>query len=269
VPTVRANSTELYYEEAGEGEPLLLMAPTGWPGSVWELEQVPFFRRRFRVITFDYRGVGRSAQSDVAYSTELMADDVLGLLQAVGAEPAHVLAFSIGGRLAQIMARKRPEAFRSLIFAAVGMGQGAPGAGVPIDLAVALATYGYGYAFWLDHLEREPPFSPAFRRKHPEKVRALAQTITDRQAPVETYLKHVVARLRHEAGAPLSALDVPTLVIIGSGDSRVEASRALANEIPNAEFVVVEGPHHLFTWEAPRQANERILQFLERHSGRS
>ena len=48
MPHLARDGVRLYYEEQGEGEPLLLMAPTGWPGSVWDLEQVPFFRRHFR-----------------------------------------------------------------------------------------------------------------------------------------------------------------------------------------------------------------------------
>jgi pimeloyl-ACP methyl ester carboxylesterase len=70
MPLISANRIDLYYEESGSGEPLLFLPPTGWPGSVWDLEQVPYFRDHYRVITFDQRGVGLSDKPDDQYTTE-------------------------------------------------------------------------------------------------------------------------------------------------------------------------------------------------------
>ena len=271
MPRVAANGIELYYEERGHGEPLLLMAPTGWPGSVWDLEQTAFFSQTHRVITYDYRGVGRSDQPDEPYSTALLAEDALALLHAIGAAPAHVLGFSMGGRAAQIMALESPQSVRSLILAASDAGSPHGGGGVPFELAVQLAEFGYR-DHWPSHLNGEFPLSPGFRAQHPEKVQALMDCILANCAPPKLYLRHVVARGSHYTGDRLGEISVPTLVLVGAEDRRergsgdhVEAGQKLAAQITNAEFATVAGARHLFLWEAPELGNRAILDFIQRH----
>jgi 3-oxoadipate enol-lactonase len=266
MPIVQANGIDISYEEHGQGEPLLLMAPTGWPGSVWHLEQVPFFARTHRVITYDQRGVGRSSQPDQEYTTALLGEDALGLLHAIDAAPAHVLGFSMGGRAAQLMALEEPSAFRSLILA--GSDPGKPGArdGIPLGMALALGQHGYGLEFWVDHLLEELPFSPGFRERSPDKIRKLAETITADQPPLKLYLRHVLARGSHAVGDRLRDIRVPTLVMVGaedrSGTDHVAAARQMADAIPGAAFAEVQGARHLFPWEAPEPANAAMLDFL-------
>jgi pimeloyl-ACP methyl ester carboxylesterase len=273
MPIVHANGIDLFHEEHGRGEPLLLMAPTGWPGSVWHVAQVPFFARTHRVITYDQRGVGHSSTPDQEYTTALLGDDALALLRAIDAVPAHVLGFSMGGRSAQLMALEAPEAFRSLILA--GSHPGAPGGrlGIPLEMAVALGEHGYGLDFWIDHLLEDLPFSPEFRQKSPDKIRRLAETITAGQPPLKLYLRHVLARGSHVIGDRLNDIRVPTLVIVGGedrvprgGGDHVTAARQMAEAIPGAQFAEVPGARHLFPWEAPEVANSMMLDFLLSHA---
>ena len=272
MPLVKANGIELYYEEHGRGEPLLLMAATGWPGSVWQLEQVPIFEPYYRVIVYDQRGVGRSARPDHDYTVDLLADDALGLLRAIGAEPAHLFGFSMGGRVAQAMVLKSPTSVRRLVLAATSPGRGENRSGISLEIALALGRLGYGLEFWVDHLDsRDFPFSPEFRARHPEKVRALVECVYENQPPLKLYLRHVLARGSHSAGDRLSEIQAPTLVMVGSGDrglgvsvDHLESARFMARTIPSAELAVVEGAHHLFPWEAPEQTNQLVLDFLQR-----
>jgi pimeloyl-ACP methyl ester carboxylesterase len=272
VPTIRANGVNLYYEATGQGQPLLLMAPTGWPGSVWDLEQVPFFARQFRVITYDQRGIGRSDQPDQEYTTELLATDALALLHAIDAAPAHVLGFSMGGRIAQLMALNEPRAFRSLVLAGTDAGRSGARGGVSLDVALSLGEHGYA-GYFVDHLNHDFPFSAAFREGHPEKVRALADTIWARRPPLKLYLRHILARGGHDTAGRLGAIRVPTLVMVGGDDrvargggDHVESARALAAAIPGAQLVEVPGARHLFPWEAAEQSNALMLEFFGRHS---
>jgi pimeloyl-ACP methyl ester carboxylesterase len=233
---------------------------------VWHLEQVPFFARTHRVITYDQRGVGRSSQPDQEYTTAMLGEDALALLHAIDAAPAHVLGFSMGGRSAQLMALDEPAAFRSLILA--GSHPGKPGArdGIPLSMAVALGEHGYGLDFWIDHLLEDLPFSPAFRERSPAKVRKLAETITAGQPPLKLYLRHVLARGSHAIGDRLADIRVPSLVIVGgedrSGTDHVAAGRDMAEAIPGAAFAQVPGARHLFPWEAPDESNRLMLVFL-------
>ena len=83
MPKVRVNGIELNYVEAGSGDPLLLIMGFGGDHLAWAF-QVPAFSAKYRVISFDNRGAGQSSVPDVPYSTRMMADDAVGLLDALG-----------------------------------------------------------------------------------------------------------------------------------------------------------------------------------------
>ncbi len=272
VPTVLANGVRLYYEEHGQGEPLLFMAPTGWPGSVWDLEQVPYFSRSFRVITYDQRGIGKSDQPDEEYTTSLLADDALALLHAIDAAPAHVFGFSIGGRTAQHMVTRDPGAVRSLVLAGTDAGRSGARQGISLEVALSLAEHGYD-GYFLDHLNHEFPLSPAFREQHQDRVRALAETIAARRPPLKLYLRHILARGSHDSTPLLGSIAVPTLVVVGAEDrvtqgtgDHVAGARRLADAIPGARLAEIPGARHLFPWEAPDLTNPLVEQFLQAHA---
>ena len=273
MPRVSANGIELYYEESGSGEPLIFLPPTGWPGSIWDLEQVPFFSKHFRVITFDQRGVGLSDKPDHPYTTELLARDALALLRAIDAEPAHVFGFSVGGQSAQLMALEQPQSVRSMVLAGSNPGRASDPAGLPLGLVVGMVTHGYGPGYWMHHLaDSDFPFSPRFRAEHPEKLQALADVIELRKPPLKLYLRHVVARTLHNSSDRLSQIGVPTLVLVGAEDRGgegaaepyVDVARAMAAAIPDAELALVPRAHHLFAWEEPEETNRLTLEFLQR-----
>ena len=100
---------EIFYEISGEGHPLVLIP--GFASGAWSWAwQVGSFSDRFRVITFDPRGVSRSTLSDGAdVSIEAIADDVANLLDAIGLDSADVLGISFGGFVAQEFALKHPH----------------------------------------------------------------------------------------------------------------------------------------------------------------
>ncbi|MDE3112991.1 MAG: alpha/beta fold hydrolase [Chloroflexota bacterium] len=273
MPTVMANGVDLYYEEHGSGPPLLLIPPTAWPGSVWDIELVPRLRGRFRTIAYDQRGIGRSSIVDAPYTTALLAQDALALLHALDAAPAHVFGFSTGGQVAQVMALDEPAAVRSMVLG--GSNARGPGGGVPFALAARLIEEGYGGDYWLRHLtDTDFPFSRAFRDAHPDTVRALADAIDRRKPPLRTYLRHLIVRGEHDARGRLGDIRTPTLVLVGGEDRRrgegtgsdhMESAHLLAREIPNAELIEVGRAHHLFAWEEPDETARIVTEFFLRH----
>src|SRR5437762_14117935 len=100
MPRVSIGDAEIYYEEAGQGEPLLLVPGLSGQGSFWG-QQVEAFKRDFRVIIHDHRGAGRSTHSQIKYSLEQMADDAPRLTDALRLERAHRAAPPTGGALGQ------------------------------------------------------------------------------------------------------------------------------------------------------------------------
>ena len=121
MPTVSIGDAELYYEDTGRGEPLLLVPGLSGRGSFWA-NQVPEFSRDFRVVVHDHRGTARSTHSRIRYSVEQMADDVLRLMDALGIEAAHLVGHSTGGAIGQVIALEHPRRLRSLVLSATWAG---------------------------------------------------------------------------------------------------------------------------------------------------
>src|SRR5262245_34948349 len=114
--TVTVGDVELYYEEHGSGEPLLLIMGLAADSMAW-MFQLPAFSERYRTIVFDNRGVGRSAKPAGPYTIAGMADDAAGLLAALGVERTHVVGVSMGGMIAQELALRHPQRVRGLVLA--------------------------------------------------------------------------------------------------------------------------------------------------------
>jgi 3-oxoadipate enol-lactonase len=96
VPTVKVGDINMYYEVHGGGQPLLLIMGLGSDSSNWMLQTMEF-SKGYQVIVFDNRGVGRTDAPDIPYSVKMMADDTVGLMDAIGVKEAHVLGMSLGG----------------------------------------------------------------------------------------------------------------------------------------------------------------------------
>ena len=114
MPYAETNGIRIYYETRGDGEPVVLIGGLGSTLESWSA-QVALYSERFRVITFDNRGSGRSDKPDCPYSIEQMADDVAGLLDFLEIPRAHFVGKSMGGMVAQWLGIKYPERVGKLV----------------------------------------------------------------------------------------------------------------------------------------------------------
>src|SRR5262245_50187981 len=117
---IRSNGQDLYCETHGDGPPLVLVMGIGYDSGLWHLAQVPALAKKFRVITFDNRDVGRSSKATKPYAIADMADDVAGLLDGLDVKRAHVLGLSMGGLIAQQFALRHPSRIDRLVLAGCG-----------------------------------------------------------------------------------------------------------------------------------------------------
>jgi pimeloyl-ACP methyl ester carboxylesterase len=114
MPTVKVNDITMNYELHGQGKPLILIAGLGTDISIYRKLVSPL-SERYKVLVFDNRGVGRTDKPNIPYTIEMMADDTVGLMAALGIEQANVLGISLGGRIALAMALRHPDRVMKLV----------------------------------------------------------------------------------------------------------------------------------------------------------
>ena len=112
-PVVEHRGCALSYAVRGEGPPVLLIQGVGVHGSAWR-PQVEALSARYRCLSFDNRGLGRSQPRGAALSVEQMAEDAQALMDAQGWDSAHVVGHSLGGLIAQHLALSARARVRSL-----------------------------------------------------------------------------------------------------------------------------------------------------------
>ena len=97
----------LYYEKAGDGEPLILLHGNGEDGTYFK-HQMEYFSKDYRVIAIDTRGHGKSPRGEKPFTIRQFAEDLNGFMEEQGMEKAHLLGFSDGGNIALAFALRYP-----------------------------------------------------------------------------------------------------------------------------------------------------------------
>ena len=121
MPYAENAGTRIYWEAEGSGEPLLLIMGMGYTSALWYRLR-PLMARHYRTLVFDNRGVGQSEAPEGPYQIHTLAADALAVLEAAGAEQAHVLGLSLGGMMAQELVLAHPQRVRALVLGATGCG---------------------------------------------------------------------------------------------------------------------------------------------------
>lgn len=266
MPKTKVGDINIYYEIHGQGEPLVLIPGASSSGDIFFMH-VPVFAREYQVITYDPRGTGQSDAPDMPYSMEMMADDLAGLLDAIGIKSAHVYGTSLGGMTAQHLAIRHPQKVKSLVLACANAG----------GASQVIMSDPEAIDFFL-HPPQLPPTDFAMRMFSLTMSREFIDKHTElMKQNIDAFLKHptpLVGMMRqgqlaaiHDAYDKLPTIKAPTLVIHGSADRivPVENARILASRIPGAELTILEKMGHLFMLEAFDESNRIMLDFLKRH----
>lgn len=260
MPHTIVNGISLNYETAGDGPPVVLIAGLGADHHFW-YRQIPALAERFRVITPDNRGAGDSEKPNEPYTLRQLADDVRGLLDAVGVERAHVVGASLGGFIAQEFVLAYPERVRRLVLCCTSFG-GATSAPIPPEtLAVMLARTGdpeRDLRAFLAVL-----FAGDFLETHAQEIDDYVAWRVAHPQPLHAYRRQLEAALAHDTQARLADLRLPVLVFHGRNDRVVPSvnGERLAAAISGARLSLFDAGHN-FLWEASEDANHQIIDFL-------
>jgi 3-oxoadipate enol-lactonase len=260
MPIVKAGELLMHYEVDGEGPPLVLLMGLGCPGALWWL-QVEAFAEQYQVIAPDNRGVGRTEKPAVEYSTELMADDMANLLNALGIPRAHVLGMSMGGAIAQQMALRHPGMVDRLILACT-FSEASPYGGEIMALWRLMAERAGMEA--LGRLLLVQSVTPRFYAERPDRLAKLREIFAAFPQPVEAYLRQNWACARHRTTDQLCRIGAPTLVLAPERDilTPLGAMKLIHQHMPGSTLVVIPRSGHGFMWEVPEQFNAAVLEYL-------
>src|SRR6478736_8895861 len=169
MPNVNLGDLSLYYEEKGQGEPVLLVPPSWWPAATWNVGVVPMLSQRYRTIIFDCRGTGGSSKPKDGYSVQQFAQDGIALLSHLRIPRCHVVGFALGGQIVQAMAIARPDLVATLTMAAAGPGSKTLSGG-PRDLSpeAAREIREMGFEQYIrSHVDNDGmAYNPQYYRKH-------------------------------------------------------------------------------------------------------
>lgn len=264
MPFVQNQGAKIYWDEQGQGAPVLLIMGLGYASCLWHRTR-PILTQRYRTLAFDNRGVGLSSVPPGPYSMATMAADAAAVLDAAGVASAHIFGVSMGGMIAQEFALQSPARTRSLI-----LGCTSPGGPAAVRAESQVVNVLLARGMTLEQA-REAILPYIYDAVTPQEK--IDQDITLRQPWLPTpegYTAQLQAILGWEAYSRIAQITAPTLVIHGKSDALVPPGNGelIARRIPGAKLVLLDRASHLFLTDQTEAANKEILDFLSSHDGR-
>lgn len=284
-----ANGIELEYDERGTGTPIVLIMGLGAQMTLWRDEFCDQLAAAgHRVIRFDNRDIGLSSKmkdlgkpnvrrqmlpaflglkADIPYRLEDMADDTVGLLDALGIEKAHIVGASMGGMIAQCVAIRAPERVLSLTSIMSTTGRWYHGLFDPRVLKFLLKRVEKGKEAVVEHgVATFRAISGTGFPFEEDEWRQMMSENFDRSFHPAGFARQFMAVIAAKDRVPhLKKLCLPALVLHGTQDRLVFplGGKATAKAIPGAKLRLIEGMGHAL----PRAAWPQITSAITSHAG--
>ncbi|MFJ6084471.1 alpha/beta fold hydrolase [Streptomyces sp. NPDC092369] len=264
MPMAHVNGVDLWFDDHGRGEPVVMVPGTGTPGRVWRAHQVPALRQAgLRVITVDNRGSGLTAAGAAGFTLDDMVADVAALIEHLGEGPCRVVGHSLGGIIVQELLLARPDLVgRAVLMSSCGRADELIRAMAAADLELA------------DSGVELPPAVSAYRlalQNLSPRTLNDEERLRDWLAVLELTTPDPVA-VRRQLGlevipnrlAHYRSIDCPCLVIGFQDDLvvRPHLSRELAEAVPGARYAEIPDCGHYGYLECPDTVNKVLTDFL-------
>lgn len=259
----------LYYEECGQGEPLILLHGHSLDTRMWD-SQVRVFSKQYRCIRFDFRGYGRSSQqSETQKATHL--DDLLALMDSLNIGRAHIVGLSMGAFVAGDMLAVCPERMLSCVLVSGGI-RNTPGPSQPMDSLecaqrdreiAALKEQGIEQykEQWLETLMSSGG-------SHKEQMyRPLRRMIHEWSAwqPLHKEVRLFYGREAWEILSKRGKTDVPTLIVRGKNEVKGRSGQPREMQyLSTSRYEVLPDCGHMLNMEQPKAFNSLVLEFLDK-----
>lgn len=211
------------------------------------------------MLRYDTRGHGKTSAPPAPYTLELLADDLVALMDALGIERVHFVGISLGGMVGQVFALGHPERLASLVLCDT-TSHYSPDARPAWEERIRTVREKGMEAMVEPTLARW--FTPAFRAQRPDMMKRVAAMI--RATPVEGYIGCCHAIPRIDTRTRLQEIRCPTLVIVGEEDpgTPVAMARAIHEAIPGSRLAVIPQASHLCNLEQTVVFNRILRDFL-------
>ena len=264
---VHVNGLKFHVQTFGSGVPIIMIMGLGAPGDKWK-HNYELLSKWFWCIVPDNRGAGLSDKPEAeSYTTEQMADDIIGIMDTLDIKKAHVMGVSMGGAIAQQVALKVPDRVLSLIltstFASVS-----PAFKKALNLICELKEDTDPAV--LKQLNLWMTYGQYTQIHHPEKIE---KSIEEDAAypypmPVYAYKAQCGACLSHNTAGRLHELKMPVLIAAGAKDlfMNIEKTMELVHGISQAEFYLAPEGGHVHQWEYPDPYDSVVVGFLMKHT---
>lgn len=262
MPFVRTNGINAYYETTGSGPAVMLVAGLGADGHFWH-KQVPALARHFLTLTPDNRGAGQTDKPDEPYTLRMMADDLLGLLDALELPQVHLVGASAGGFISQEFALAHPQRVGTLVLCCTSFGGPRSEPIPPQTLQILLNRTGDPATDLRNFLQVQ--FGTDYPSRNPQEIEDYVAWRVAHPQPVFAYHRQLAASTAHDTEARVPSLRMPVLILHGARDRVVPAHNAelLAEKIPGARLHIFPDAGHLFLWEDADEANRLITEFTK------
>ena len=267
MPKVTANGVSLHYITAGEGPDVILLH--GFLGNlaVWHLYMMPILRREFKVLTYDLRGHGYSEMTPTGYTPKVMAEDLLGLMDALGIKKATLMGHSYGADIALYFALKHPDRVDKILALEPGLAALVEERKNPEWI---------GWKAWVQKLEEcgiEIPEDKKSDVMHllqlsleTPKFYGPARGLPRNREPLLKLLRtttliddyETIDELTMDA---LETIYTPVELVYGDKSHFLQSWEPIKSRLPNCQSVLLPGGEHFGPLELPELLTETTLKF--------
>ena len=265
-----SGETDLYYEDHGSGEPVVLIHGYPLSGASWEKQVPVLLNAGYRVITYDRRGFGKSSQPTEGYNYDTFAEDLHKLINQLKLQDFTLVGFSMGGgEIARYFGRYGSNGARKAVIIGgvppylLKTDDNSEGVDADVFEGIKKAITTDRYAFFTEFFKNFYNTDLLLGKRVSEQVVqaswniAAGASATASLACVPTWLE--------DFRQDVARIDVPTLVIHGDEDRIVPltaAGQRTAKLIRAARLHVVKGGPHCITWTHAEEVNAELLSFL-------
>jgi 3-oxoadipate enol-lactonase len=258
--TLTVDDVDLAYVVEGDGdETVVLVNGLADTKETWEL-QLPAFAKEYRVVSYDNRGVGESSVPAGPYTTQQMADDLAGLVDALDLPRFHLLGVSMGGMIAQEYAMRHADRLLSASFCCTYSYPGPFCSRMFSCWRDLVPSLGVGFT------QREVllwAFTTDFFEQRTGELEEIEGLMASNPQTTEGYLAQLSSIETHDTRGRLAAITCPAMTLVGRDDLIIypKLSRRLHDELPDSTWMEIPGGHACL-WEFPEPFNDAVLEFL-------